>query len=228
MSRVASSARRALVPVLLAALALAPASAPAARPAPCTVVAEGDSLTYGQDTTSAQTRPPINGATQSRSVRPFPDYLGRLLGPGFRVLNHGFPGDRTTEGLTRWKAVPGVHVAILLFGTNDALNFGGYPDGPVSAGTYAVQLRRLVDRFQGAGAQVILIVPPPLGDAALDRQLDPYRAVVTRMARSRSLPIVALTRAETHWTDGVHLDPASYALLADKLLPLVRSCRAAR
>lgn len=184
------------------------------------IIAEGDSLTYGQDTSSPRTIAPINGAGQSRSMTPYPEALAKLLGRGHEVLNHGFPGDRTTEGLSRWSERDRANVFVLMYGTNDALNFGGHPSGGLSPDAYTRNLSRLVDRRKGA--RVILISPPPLQDQQLDLKLQPYRAAAQRVARARSCPLIRVTRTEGMWADSVHLSAIAYANIARQVAPLVR------
>ena len=86
-----------------------------------------------------------NGAPSVSSSTPFPEYLGRLLGNSVKILNHGFPGDRTSEGLQRWMRTSG-DIYFIMYGTNDAGNFGQLPGGPLSVAKYTQQLETIVTR----------------------------------------------------------------------------------
>lgn len=208
------------------AFALAPVIplATSASSRPVVIVAEGDSLTYGQDTTSARTIPPINGATATRSPKSYPEMLQRLLGPSFRVINHGFPGDRTIEGLSRWAANPRADIVVLMYGTNDCLNYGGYAGpggGTVAVADYARNLHALIARRMARGAKVVVVAPPPLADMVADRKLQSYRDAAQRVARATGSPFHVMSRYDGMWSDGVHLSAAGYERLAYGVRPLV-------
>lgn len=188
---------------------------------PIVIVAEGDSLTYGQDTASSRVLPPINGAGASRSATPYPETLERLLGRGYTVLNHGFPGDRTTEGLARWPATPQAKVVVLMYGTNDCMNYGGYSSA-LSVVDYSTNLQTLVQRRRANKARIIIVAPPPLADPAADRKCQPYRSAAAQIARRSGAIFYAVPRTPNMWSDGVHLSADAYARLARGVLPLVR------
>src|SRR5437762_2302583 len=71
-------------------------------PSGAIVAFEGDSLTYGVDFSKTAGTPPINGSPWPRSAVPFPEEVGRLLSARLKILNHGYPGDRSIDGITRW------------------------------------------------------------------------------------------------------------------------------
>ena len=79
-----------------------------------TIVTEGDSLTYGMDVSSAGVPTQINGAPQTRSITPFPETLAEQLRGCATVVNHGYPGDRSVDGLVRWQAPSHANVTILM------------------------------------------------------------------------------------------------------------------
>lgn len=185
------------------------------------ILAQGDSLTYGQDTTSPRGSPAINDGYQRRSVRPYPEYLGRLLGAGYTVVNHGYPGDRTVEGLARWAPDLDADVAILMYGTNDALNYGGHPEGTVPLELYRANLEKLIVRQASGGTRIIVIAPPPVADPTQDQRLLPYRRVAAQVARARKAMLVSVPRSDDLWVDGVHFSPAGNARLAVRLVALI-------
>src|SRR5882672_8291159 len=71
-----------------------------------TVAFEGDSLTYGIDFSETAGQPPINGSIHPRSALPFPEEVGKLLSGRVRIANRGSPGDRSIDGVNRWRSVP--------------------------------------------------------------------------------------------------------------------------
>lgn len=188
------------------------------------VVAEGDSLTYGQDY-SATGRPvtkPVNGSMNNRSIAPYPETLQEILGNRVTVLNHGFPGDRTTEGLSRWEKAESGKLAIIMYGTNDCWNFGGYASGRLSIEKFKKSLREIVERRQKAGAQVILMTPPPLQEPGKDVGLTLYRNAVTEIANETHALLEDTARdlagVKNIWSDGtVHLSPESHRKIAESI-----------
>lgn len=125
---------------------------------------EGHSLTYGNDTTAGTEHlPPINAASQRRSRSPFPEAVGEAL-KGAIVSNRGFPGDRAKEGIARWADAPPVDVVIVLYGTNDFGNFGGYEDRPRTLDAFQADLTTLVDRRVAQCSPTLLLTPPPIQD----------------------------------------------------------------
>lgn len=187
---------------------------------------EGDSLTYGQDTREGLVHlGPINGASQSRSLVPFPEEVARQL-VGSIVANRGFPGDRSIEGLSRWADADPVDVVIIMYGANDAGNFGGYPDGPLTPARFEQTLGALVKRRIDQGSKVILMTSPQVGDGSLDRALEPYRLAVAAVAEANAIAVVdtvaLLHDVNDKWSDGLHLSPASNLAIADALTELLQ------
>lgn len=183
-----------------------------------TVAFEGDSLTYGQDiSTETGGRPPINGTVLPRSENPFPE-LFAADHPGLTVLNRGYPGDRTSDGLKRWKNAPVAQVTFLMYGTNDFGNFARHPDGPRTAAEFSLHLEKLISLKQKRGARVILMAPPPLANPASDKKLEPYRAAVSEIAARDNLTFIdtsiPLKAISNKWTDGLHLSVQSNRALS--------------
>jgi lysophospholipase L1-like esterase len=182
---------------------------------------EGDSLIYGQDETEAGRRAPINGAVQGRSGNPLPERLSELLEHRIDIENRGFPGDRTIDGLQRWRHVEGVAVVFIMYGTNDAMNFGGHSGGTLSLIDYAANLRELVDRRRSVGAKVVLMTPPPIDVLQWDVRVSPYRTEAKRVAAELDIPILdtseVLSGIADKCADGLHLNERSLEMLAQFL-----------
>ncbi|MDI3566438.1 GDSL-type esterase/lipase family protein [Bradyrhizobium sp. Arg816] len=187
-----------------------------------TIVAEGDSLTYGMDVSPAGVPTQINGAPQTRSTEPFPETLAQRLRGCAAVANHGYPGDRSVDGLVRWQTLSHANLAILMYGSNDALNNGRAPTGIVSIDTFRSVLNLLIHRRQAEGSQVVLLSPPPIGNEHQERLIAPFRAVVRKTATDLGLTFIdteeVLRNVVPIWTeDKVHLSTAANTAIADRL-----------
>jgi lysophospholipase L1-like esterase len=183
-----------------------------------TIIAEGDSLTYGHDLSPSGTTPPINGAPQMRSASPYPETLQRDLGNRVIVLNHGYPGDRTVDGLIRWQSDPPTDAVIIMYGTNDTGDFRPNHEGRLTPDTYRRVLLDLIRRAEDGGAKVIVVAPPPAQDPQTDASMTPYRVAAKSAAVKADAafvdPRAAIDSVPSAWTDGLHLSPAGYSALA--------------
>ncbi len=180
-----------------------------------TIACYGDSLTYGQDTSGTGTGDPINGASQTRSPNPYPEALRTSLttiGFSATVYNRGYPGDTSSDGLSRWAAASSTDVSIIMYGTNDALNLGG--TGLVSVDDFRINISAMIERERAKGSVVILMSPPDVAERIKNAKIAPYRAQMKYLADAYSIPFInAAEQIETitaKWTDNVHLTSFAY------------------
>jgi len=191
------------------------------------IAAEGDSLTYGMDVSPAGKPTQINRASFTRSTNPYPETLATDLAGCAQVVNRGFPGDRSVDGLVRWQTVPPVNVALLMYGSNDATNYGHSATGVVSLDVFHSVMRLIATRRMAQGATVVLLLPPPIGDPRAEAMIAPYRRDVQALGKEMGLsvfdPKEALSGVEPVFTeDRVHLSPAANIAIAKGLASLVR------
>jgi lysophospholipase L1-like esterase len=176
------------------------------------IAAEGDSLTYGQDA-SQPGRGGINGAATPRSRSPYPETLQAELG-GVRVVNRGYPGDRSLDGFRRWSQAPAGDVTLIMYGTNDALSPGSW----LAITQYRRVLATLIQKRQQAGSTVIVLLPPPTESLAANAELEPYRQAAAQIAQdlgARALDAgQALRGVAQPYADPVHLRPQAYRAIA--------------
>jgi acyl-CoA thioesterase-1 len=179
-----------------------PARPPAATGAPTAsraVVFLGDSITHGH-------RLPRNAA--------FPHRVGQAL--GINAINAGISGDTTDGGLRRLERDVLAHrprLVVVGLGVNDAL--GHRPPEPV-----VQNLRTITQRIRGGGARVVLLhmaVPGVAGDG--------YRDGLREVARTEGATLVedfleGVVPAHTY--DRLHPDETGQAMLAERLLPVLR------
>ena len=198
---------------LLFALAAAPLAACgrkprryAAVPAGTTVLAVGDSLTFG------------TGAPGGSS---YPARLAELT--GWKVVNAGVPGNTSTQARERLPSLLGEHgprLVLLSIGGNDFLR--KLPEDQTRANIAA-----MLDEIHAAGAQPVLIaVPRPAVMAALLRSLDDH-PLYEALAEERRVPLFA-----SGWTrvlsdpalkaDQIHANAAGYDQFARDLHGFLR------
>ena len=169
-----------------------------AVPRGATVLALGDSITFGTGTTPEASYPAV---------------LARLT--GWNVVNAGIPGDTSAQALARLPDLLQEHkpqLVLVSIGGNDFLRRLG--DADVKA-----NIRRIAEQCIAAGAQVLLIgVPRPslvgamagaLGDHALYREL----------AEELKLPLhnegwSAVLGDEKLRSDQIHANAAGYERFA--------------
>jgi acyl-CoA thioesterase-1 len=196
-----------LVGVVLAAGALwALWPRPARRPptsggpsAGATVVFLGDSITSGH-----RLSPDVA----------FPHRLGRAL--GVRAINAGISGDTTEGGLARIERDVLVHqprLVVVELGVNDAIH------QRLREATVA-NLHAITRRIRAQGTAVVLLhtsVPGVPGDG--------YRGELREIARIEGAMLVedfleGVVPARTY--DGLHPDEQGQAMLAERLVPVLR------
>lgn len=196
-----------------------------------TIALTGDSLMYGQDTTATGTNPPVNGATHTRSSNPPTDAF-RSQGvftstSAVVIVNQAYPGDRTTEALTRWVNGSSGDAEFFWLGTNDAMAYG--PGTPLSDAQSMANIAKLAKRARDRGAPFVVI-----GGAPVSNQRNSFKI----FASSESLRTVAARYGAIYvdageilndvdeanglyWTDGVHWSPQAYSLIGARLAGLL-------
>jgi lysophospholipase L1-like esterase len=142
----------------------------AAVPAGATVLALGDSITFG------------TGATPQTS---YPSVLAGLT--GWSIVNAGVPGDTSAGALARLPALMKEHAPTLVLvgiGGNDFLR-------RVPVAETRANIRALCQQAAAAGAQVLLIaIPEPSALAAVVRSLGDH-AMYAEIAGELKLPLHA-------------------------------------
>jgi acyl-CoA thioesterase I len=178
-----------------------PAPPAQAVPAGATVLALGDSLTFG------------TGAPPEAA---YPAVLAGLT--GWAVVNAGVPGDTSAQVLARLPDLLATHspqLVLLCVGGNDLLR--RLPEADLRD-----NIQRSVQRARAAGAQVLLIaVPQPsLGAAALGSLTD--HRLYGELAQALNLPLQRQGWAEvladdSLRSDAIHANAAGYRRFAQSL-----------
>ncbi len=119
------------------------------------------------------------------------------------VINAGVGGNRSSQLLKRLdRDVLAQHpsVVVLMVGTNDRLNSGGFID--IKA--YRKNVNTLIDKIQAIGAQVLLMTPPPCipellfnrhdskkyADQAPNERMQEVRSVLLEISQTRKIPLI--------------------------------------
>jgi lysophospholipase L1-like esterase len=167
-------------------------------PAGATVLALGDSLTFG------------TGATPETS---YPAVLAGLS--GWRIVNAGVPGDTSAQALERLPALLQEHkpaLVLVSIGGNDLLR--RLPEADARA-----NLQRICELAQGAGAQVlVLAVPRPSVAAAFIGSLSDH-PMYAEVSAALRLPLhaqgwAAVLADESLRADPIHANARGYAQMA--------------
>jgi acyl-CoA thioesterase I len=192
---------------LLAGAAIGPLPAcgkgPRGQPVPpgATVLALGDSITYG------------TGATPDTS---YPAVLAQLT--GWHVINAGVPGDTSAQALERLPDLLAQHsprLVLVSIGGNDLLR-------QLPVDSLRANLRRICQQATAAGAQVLLIsVPRPTLSAALTGSLSDH-PVYEELAAELKLPLQRQGWSEvladrSLKSDEIHANAEGYRRFAQRL-----------
>lgn len=205
---------------MIAAVALAPllatcgrkAARHAAVPAGATVLAVGDSLTFG------------TGAGADAA------YPARLAGlTGWNVINAGVPADTSAQAHERLPKLLAEHqprLVLLSIGGNDFLR-------QVPEAETRRHIAAMLDEIRAAGAQAVLIaVPRPTVAAALLRALDDH-PLYEALADPHGVPLFGSGWAEilsdaSLKSDRIHANAAGYERFARELHGFLREAGIAR
>jgi acyl-CoA thioesterase I len=173
--------------------------APGAPPAGATIVFLGDSITSGH---------------RLSADLAFPHRLGQAL--GVPTINAGISGDTTGGGLARLDRdvlAHRPHLVVVELGVNDA--FGRWPRERTVG-----NLRTITQRIRAQGAAVILLhtaIPGVPGDG--------HRRDLREIAKTEGATLVEDFLdgvVPTYTYDGLHPNEQGQAMLAERLLPVLR------
>lgn len=207
-----------------------------------TILAYGDSLTYGAD--------PGGGPRHAYEHR-WPSVLEKGLGGQARVIAEGLGGRATAYD--DWTAAADrngarilptllashapLDLVIIFLGTNDLKPF------VAGSAAYAARgARRLIEITRGHFAavgepvpQILLVSPPHVAETANENMLSNFGGLEHLLRESRDFArhyrrhaeeagvhfFDAATIAKADPRDGVHLDPANTSAIGEGLVPLV-------
>lgn len=208
-----------------------------------TVVCQGDSMTYGQDTFSPDRRPAKSdptceidytyseheqaGTTYPESLQEFCD---DIFGKGLvTVINRGFSGDWVEASMNRWKQNPHADVHFVMLGTNDSTtNFYVAKEAQQNIEKYITDMSKLIEQILNLGSAVVLLTPPKHSNE-IDLMRNTYRKTLQLIAKHYQVPIIDTTQFYKPYpfqevqSDNVHYNSKGYRLLSAKLAGILAS-----
>jgi lysophospholipase L1-like esterase len=185
------------------------AKAIAAVPKGATVLALGDSITFG---------------TGADAKHAYPEQLAMLS--GWNVVNGGVPGDTAAQALARLPALLAAHrpaLVIVSVGGNDFLR--RLPEADTAAA-----IRGAAALARDAGAQVLLVaVPQPSVAAVIGAGLADH-PLYARLADELKLPLHAggwsrVLSDPRFRSDAIHANAAGYRAFAEGLAATLREAK---
>ncbi|MFM5835797.1 SGNH/GDSL hydrolase family protein [Aeromonas caviae] len=200
------------------------------------IVCRGDSLTYGEASTTgtqpADATPTESGRvhTKKRASQTYPQALQEKLqgvfGGAVTVINQGYSGDNTAMGLSDWNVSVSADLTIMMYGTNDAASgFSPYQTISDFVRNYELMIMREI----GFGSAVVLMSPPEQKQITTNtRLLDGYRDAVRGLAKKYGLPYIdgsEVTRSfdSTVFDDNVHFKTKGYQKIASAVAAFILS-----
>jgi lysophospholipase L1-like esterase len=165
-----------------------------------TVLAFGDSLTYG------------TGANENES---YPAQLSALIARP--VVRAGVPGEVTADGLARLPEMLDEHrprLVVLLHGGNDLLRRLPKPQA-------ADNVRAMIRLAKGRGAEVVLIGTPEPGLTVTPPEF--YGEIAKEFGIPYDDAVIGrILRTPAHKSDPIHPNALGYRVLAERVAELLR------
>lgn len=205
------------------------------------VVCQGDSLTYGQDETSPDKRPPGSDPTldpdgiytaHTQAGKTYPEALqefcNSMFGSGMvTIVNRGYSGDWADASRTRWTRNPNADLHLVMLGTNDAsTNSFVPPDVRQNISKYVEDMSKLVEQIIDFGSAVVLLSPPKKENDS-DAMLESFRKALQIVGDRYLIPVfdsqtfLSAYPFSTIQSDNVHYNTKGYTTFGAKVAGLL-------
>lgn len=206
---------------------------------------QGDSLTYGQDTVSADKRPadstPADDGTPHTNTRAsvtYPEELqadfDEVLGSGKVTVNNlGFSGDTAKMSYNRWTVNREADLALIMLGTNDSREGASWVPASYrnNISEYFEYLGYIIERYLDWNTAVILVTPPTFKEQSGDdmngnNTTRVYDDALKMFAKKYNCPVVEASNNitadfdEVFYSDTIHFNGTGYKAFADRLFAI--------
>ncbi|OCA84482.1 hypothetical protein A8F94_17450 [Bacillus sp. FJAT-27225] len=166
------------------------------------IVAQGDSLTYGQDTYSPDKRAANSDPTmdsQSNSTvtqagKTYPEamqeHLRSIYGSSIAtVVNRGVPGHYADASKNKWSTNPSADLHLIMLGTNDS-TAGTPSDKKQKIDAYVNDMCLLIEQIIDFGSAVVLLTPPKISQGGAHPWLESYREALHSIGYIYGIPVI--------------------------------------
>nr|WP_309100580.1 SGNH/GDSL hydrolase family protein [Fredinandcohnia onubensis] len=192
---------------------------------PVTIVAYGDSITWGYERDSDTGR-------VSQVKNPYPKVLEYELRQKFgyrhiKVINKGHPGWTSIQALNNLeKEVLSYHpdLVILMFGINDARGHLKYSPHslPIPVEEYKENNQHLLQKIQEKGIEVVIISATTFTSKKNNADLNQahYTHAISSLAKEENIHYINGSEIpiKNNLKDGIHFKPGQYKLIAEKIM----------
>lgn len=183
---------------------------------PVIIETNGDSMTYGQDTTSADirtapTEPLPNGSTHTftRASVTYPEalseYLNQVYPSQVTVINRGYSGDTTKLAYNRWITSSGANMTLMCFGINDSR--AGETPGDLSV--FLEYYRKLIERALDRDSAVIILSPFKM-KSSIETDVDTFSNAIYALGNEYGIPVIATEGFLANYGADVYSDATHY------------------
>lgn len=195
----------------------------------------GDSMTYGQDTTSADRRPPDpnlmpdgSAHTHDRASITYPEALQnymREIYPNVTVITRARSGDWVRKGYQRFFPKHNSDLTVIMYGTNDSRATWVDADYRGNLKLFIQWYEQLIIREVLWGKGVIILTPPQLENDT-DIDVDTYRNALVELGRKYCVPVIDAQEFTTNYlndiySDSVHFNGKGYSVFGSRVASLL-------
>ena len=183
----------------------------------------GDSLTYGYDVTSSDTRPPIDGRPFTRASVSYPEMLEKCLNEVYAdritVENRGYSGDWCELSYNRWNLKHESDLSIIQLGTNDCIVDIG-EDKTFNVEYLIKWYEQIIIRELLWGNPVIILTPPKMRDVKSDynKKINVMRNALYLLAKKFCINVYDTEEFFRNYKSEIYSDMTHFNTLGYKIL----------
>lgn len=191
------------------------------------ICCQGDSITYGLDTTSEDKRPNDEGFWGTIASKTYPERLQEILNfvyPNLcTVQKRAYSGDGTKQGFSRWKTKSNANLTLVMYGINDAVNGDtGYVN---NIDEFIKYYEQIIIRLLNQDSAIIILTPTKMRSCG-DTRVDAYSNLLHDLGKKYCIPVIDTNEFTFNYgtdiySDSVHFNGKGYSLLGAKIASLL-------